>query len=52
MIFIPDPRKEATEVYFSRKLNQDSPLPLDFNDNTVQNVDVHNHLGLSLDKKS
>ena len=52
MIFIPDPRKEATEVYFSRKLNQDSPLPLDFNDNTVQTVDVHNHLGLSLDKKS
>ena len=51
MLFNPDPRKQATEVYFSRKLNQDSPLPLDFNGNTVQTVEVHNHLGLSLDKK-
>ena len=51
MLFNPDPRKQATEVYFSRKLNQDNPLPLDFNDNTVQTVEVHNHLGLSLDKK-
>ena len=51
MLFNPDPRKQATEVYFSRKLNQDSPLPLDFNDNTVQTVEVHRHLGLSLDKK-
>ena len=51
MLFNPDPRKQATEIYFSRKLNQDSHLPLDFNDNTVQTVEVHNHLGLSLDKK-
>ena len=51
MLFNPDPSKEATEVYFSRKLNQDSPLPLDFNDNTVQTVEVHKHLGLLLDKK-
>ena len=51
MLFNPDLRKQATEVYLSRKLNQDSPLPLDFNDNTVQTVEVHNHLGLSLDKK-
>ena len=51
MIFNSDPRKQAMEVYFSRKLNQGSPLPLDFNDNTVQTVDMHNHLGLSLDKK-
>ena len=51
MLFNPDPRKQATEVYFSRKLNQDSPLPLDFNNNAVQTVEVHNHLGLSLDKK-
>ena len=51
MIFNSDPRKQAMEVYFSRKLNQGSPLPLDFNDHTVQTVDVHNHLGLSLDKK-
>ena len=29
---------QATEVYFSRRVNQDSPLPLDFNNNTVQTV--------------
>ena len=39
------------EVYFSRKLNQDSPLPLGFTNNTFQTVEVHSHLGLSLDKK-
>ena len=51
MLFNSDPRKQAMEVYFSRKLNQNSPLPLDFNENKVQTVEVHNHLGLSLDKK-
>ena len=51
MLFNLDLKKQATEVYFSRKLNQDSPLPLDINDNTVQTVEVHKHLGLSLDKK-
>ena len=51
MVFNPDPRKQATEVYFSRKQNQDTSLPLEFNDNTVQVVEVLKHLGLSLDKK-
>ena len=51
MIFNPDPKKQATELYFTRKLNQDSSLPLDFNDNTVQIVEVHNNVGLSLDQK-
>ena len=51
MLFNPDPKKQATEVYFSRKLNPDSPLLHDFNDNTVQTVEEHNQLGLSLDKK-
>ena len=51
MFFNLDPRNQATEVYFSRKLNQDNPLPPDFSDNTVQIVEVHNHLGLWLDKK-
>ena len=51
MLFNPDPIKQATGVYFSRKLNQGSPLLLDFNDNTVQTLELHNHLGLSLDKK-
>ena len=44
MLFNPDPRKQASEFYFSRKLNQDSRLPLEFNDNTVQTVKVHNRL--------
>ena len=51
MLFNPDPRKQATEVYFSKKQSQDSPLQLEFNDNTVQIVELHEHFGLSLDKK-
>ena len=51
IIFNRDPRKQATEVSFSRKLDQGSLLPLDFNDNTVQTVEVHKQLGLLLDKK-
>ena len=51
MLFNPDPRKEATVVYFSRRLNQGSPLPLDVNDNAVETLEVHEHLGLSLDKE-
>ena len=51
MLLNPDPRMQATKVYFLRKLNQDSPLPLDLNDNTGQTVEVHNHLGFSLEKK-
>ena len=51
MLLILIPRNQATVVYFSKKLNQDSTLPLDFNDNTVQTVEIHNHFGLSLDKK-
>ena len=51
MLFNPDSWKQETEVYFSKNLNQDSPSPLEFNDNEVQTIDVHNHIGLSLDKK-
>ena len=50
MLFNHDSRKKATEVYFSRRLNQVS-LPLGFNDNTFEIVEVHEHLGYSLDKK-
>ena len=52
IIFNRDPRKQATEVSFSRKLDQGSLLPLDFNDNTVQTVEVHKQLGLLLHKKN
>ena len=51
IVFNHELRKQATEVYFWRKLNHDSSLPLDFTDNTVQIVEVHNHLRPSLDKK-
>ena len=51
MLFNPDPRKQETQVYFSRKQKQDSPLPLEFNDNTVQSIELRKHLGLSFDKK-
>ena len=41
MSFNPDPSKEATEVFFSRKGNQDSPLPPGFNDNPTETAKVH-----------
>lgn len=48
--FNPVPKRQAREAYFSRRLNQDSPLPLDFNNNIVQTAELHEHLDLSLDK--
>ena len=51
MLFNPDPRKQATEVYFSKTQNQDDPLMREFNYNTNQIVEVNKHLGLSLDEK-
>ena len=51
MLFNHDPRKQPTDVYVSRKQNQDSPLPPEFNDNKPQTVEVHKHLGLSWNKK-
>ena len=50
--FLYRARNQAKEVYFSKKLNQSSSEPLDFNDNTVQTVELHKHLDLSLDKKT
>ena len=51
MLFNPDPRKHATEVYFSRKLNQDTLYHLTLTKIIVQTVEIHNHLDLSLDKE-
>ena len=42
---------QATKAYFLPKLNQESPLPFDFNDNSVQTVEVHKHLSVSVGKK-
>ena len=49
ILFNPDPCKQGTEFYFPRKQNQNSHLPIEFNDNTVQTVEAHKHLDLSLD---
>ena len=51
MLFNPDPSKQATGIYFSRKLNQNNPLPLKFDDNRVQTIEKHKNLGLLLDEK-
>ena len=43
---------EETElIYIKAETKAGQPFTLDFNNNTVQTVEVHNHLGLSLDKK-
>ena len=51
MLFDPDISENKQQVYFLKELNQGGPLPLDFNDNTVQTVEVHKYIGLALDKK-
>ena len=50
--FNPDPKKASNGgLFFKETKPGQSTLPLDFNDNTVQTVEIHNHFGLSLDKK-
>ena len=51
MLLICNSSKQAADHYFSRQQNGDGLLPLKFIDNIVQAVEVHKHLGLSLDKK-
>ena len=41
MPFNPDDTKQAAQVYFSRKQNENSPLQLKFNNNTVPMVEKH-----------
>ena len=45
-------KMQVTKVYFLWKLNQESPLPLDFNDNSVQTVEIHKNLSISVGKKN
>ena len=45
-------KMQVTKVYFLWKLNQESPLPLDFNDNSVQTVEIHKNLSISVGKKT
>ena len=49
MQFNPDPNKQAQEVYFSKKSNNENSLPITFNNAEVV-TSTHKHLGLLLHK--
>ena len=51
MQFNPDPNKQAEEVYFSKKSNNENSLPAKFNNAKVVTSSTHKHLGLRLDKR-
>ena len=51
MTFNPDPNKQAQEVIFSRKTKKISHPPLNFSNNSVQQVQFQKHLGVYLDGK-
>ena len=51
MTFNPDPNKQAQEVIFSRKTKKTSHPPLNFGNNTVQQVQIQKHLGVYLNGK-
>ena len=51
MTFNPDPNKQAQEVIFSRKIKKTSQPPLNFNNNSVKQVQFQKHLGVYLDDR-
>ena len=51
MRFNPDPKKQAQEVIFSRKINKIDHPPLYFNENLVKSSSAQKHLGMILDTK-
>ena len=51
MQFNPDPKKQAQEVYFSKKSNNQNSLPLTFNNAKVVICSTQKHLGLLLNKR-
>ena len=51
MSFNPDPRKQAQEVIFSRKINKPNHPSLNFNNTVVNQSTTHKHLGMILDTK-
>ena len=51
MQFNPDPNKQAQEVYFSEKSNNENSLPVTSNNAKVVTCSTHKHLGLALDKR-
>ena len=51
MTFNPDPNKQAQEVIFSHKIKKTSQPPLNFNNNSVKQVQFQKHLGVYLDDR-
>ena len=51
MCFNPDPNKQATEIIFSRKTNQQLHPPIYFNNSPVASQPFTKHLGMILDSK-
>ena len=51
MDFNPDPKKQAIEVCFSRKIVSNNPSPLSFNQSQVKISESHKYQGLILDTK-
>ena len=51
MSFNPDPKKQAQEVIFSRKLQKTSHPSIYFNNKSVKQVPSQKHLGMILDNE-
>ena len=51
MRFNPDPKKQAQEMIFSRKINKIDYLLLYFNENLFKSSSTHKHLAMILDNK-
>ena len=51
MKFNPDPNKQAQELIFSKKAENNNFLPLTFNKTEVKTCQSQKHLGLILDER-
>ena len=51
MTFNPDPNNQAQDLIFSRKIKKASHPLLNFNNNSVKQVQFQKHLGVYLDSK-
>ena len=51
MAFNPEPNKQVQEVIFSCKVKKTSHPPVNFDNNSVKQVQFQKHLGVCLDDK-
>ena len=51
MTFSPDPNKQAQEVIFSRKTKKTLSPPVNFNNNSVHQIQFQKHMGVYLGDK-